>query len=89
MDEIIETQLRRQATIGLLVTLWSASAGVDSLRIALNRIYELRETRSWWNTKFHRLVMTLLFILLLAVGLAAVTAGWSLAKVALAGIGSK
>jgi membrane protein len=87
MDEIIESSSGGKLTIGLLVTLWSASAGVDSLRIALNRVYELKETRSWWNTKFHALVLTLLFILLLAVGLAAVTAGWSLAKVALAGIG--
>jgi membrane protein len=87
MDEIIESSSGGKLTIGLLVTLWSASAGVDSLRIALNRVYELRETRSWWNTKFHALVLTLLFIVLLAVGLAAVTAGWSLARVALAGIG--
>jgi membrane protein len=87
MDEIIETSSGGKLTIGLLVTLWSASAGVDSLRIALNRVYELRETRSWWNTKFHSLVLTFLFILLLAVGLSAVTAGWSLAKVALTGMG--
>jgi membrane protein len=87
MDEIIENSSGGKLTLGLLVTLWSASAGVDSLRIALNRVYELKETRSWWNTKLHALVMTLLFILLLAVGLATVTAGWSLVKVALAGMG--
>jgi membrane protein len=87
MDEIIETSSTGKLTIGLLVTLWSASAGVDSLRIALNRVYEVRETRSWWNTKFHSLVLTFLFILLLAIGLAAVTAGWSLARVALTGMG--
>jgi membrane protein len=87
MDEIIESSSGGKLTLGILVTLWSASAGVDSLRIALNRVYELKETRSWWNTKFHSLVLTLLFILLLAVGLAAVTAGWSLVKVGLSGMG--
>jgi len=87
MDEIIERSSGGKLTIGLLITLWSASAGVDSLRIALNNVYELKETRSWWNTKTHALVLTFLFILLLAIGLAAVTAGWSLVKVALGGMG--
>ena len=87
MDEIIETSSGSKLTLGILITLWSASAGVDSLRIALNRVYELRETRSWWNTKLHSLVLTFLFILLLAIGLAAIAAGWSLVKVALAGMG--
>ena len=87
MDEIIETSSGGKVTIGLLVTLWSASAGVDSLRIALDRVYELKESRSWWKTKLQSLVLTLLFILLLAVGLAAVTAGWTLVKAGLHSIG--
>lgn len=87
MDEIIESSSGSKLTLGILVTLWSASAGVDSLRIALNRVYELKETRSWWKTKLQSLVLTFLFILLLAVGLAAVTAGASLVKAVLGGIG--
>jgi len=87
VDEIIETSSGSKLTLGILITLWSASAGVDSLRIALNRVYELKETRSWWNTKLHALVLTFLFILLLAIGLAAIAAGWSLVKVSLASMG--
>jgi membrane protein len=87
MDEIIETSSGSKLTLGLLVTLWSASAGVDSLRIALNRVYEVKETRSWWKTKLQALVLTFLFILLLAIGLAAVTAGWTLFRAALSGMG--
>lgn len=87
MDEIIQNSSGGKLTLGAIITLWSASAGVDSLRIALNRVYELKETRSWWNTKLHALVLTFLFILLLAIGLAAVTAGWSLVKVALGSMG--
>ena len=87
MDEIIETSTGGKLTLGLLVTLWSASAGVDSIRSALNRVYELRETRSWWNTKLQSLALTFLFILLLGIALAGVTAGWSLVKVSLAGLG--
>src|SRR5687767_14215351 len=87
MDEVIETSSGSKLTLGILITLWSASAGVDSLRIALNRVYELRETRSWLNTKLHALVLTFLFILLLAIGLTAITAGWSIVKVGLASMG--
>lgn len=87
MDEIIETSSGGKLTIGLLVTLWSASAGVDSLRSALNRVYQFRESRSWWKTKLQSLVMTLMFILLIAIVLAGVTAGWSLVKVTTAGLG--
>lgn len=87
MDEIIETSSGGKLTIGLLVTLWSASAGVDSIRTALNRVYELRETRAWWKTKLQSVVLTFLFIVLLAIVLAGVTAGWSLVKVTLGGLG--
>ena len=87
MDEIIESSSGGKLTIGLLVTLWSASAGVDSLRIALNRVYEVTETRAWWKTKLQSLILTFLFILLLAIGLAAVTAGGTLVKAGLGGMG--
>ena len=87
MDEIIQNSSGGKLTIGALVILWSASAGIDSLRIALNRVYEVKETRAWWKTKLQSLVLTFLFILLLGIGLAAVTAGWTLAKAALGSIG--
>ena len=87
MDEIIETSSGGKLTIGLLVTLWSASAGVDSIRTALNRVYEVKEARSWWKTKLQSLVLTLLFIFLLAIVISGVTAGWSLVKVVVAGMG--
>jgi len=87
MDEIIENSSGGKLTLGLLVTLWSASAGVDSIRTALNRVYELKETRSWWKTKLQSLVMTLLFIILIGIVLAGVTAGWSLVKLAVGGMG--
>ena len=75
LDEIIESSSGGKLTIGLFVTLWSASAGVDSLRTSLNAIYELKECRPWWKTKVQSLVLTLMFILLLTVGLLAVSAG--------------
>lgn len=75
LDEIIETSSGGKLTIGIFITLWSASAGVDTLRNSLNAVYELKETRSWWNTKLQSLVLTFLFILLLAFALVLVSMG--------------
>jgi membrane protein len=35
-------------TIGLVIALYFASSGVESLRIGLNRAYDVAEARSWW-----------------------------------------
>jgi membrane protein len=38
-------------TIGVVLAVYFASSGVDSLRIALNRAYNVVETRPWWLLK--------------------------------------
>jgi membrane protein len=35
-------------SLAVLLTLWSAMGGVDSVRVSLNRAYDIRETRSIW-----------------------------------------
>jgi membrane protein len=35
-------------TFGVLFALYFASSGVESLRIGLNRAYDMKEPRSWW-----------------------------------------
>ncbi len=47
------------AILGLLISIWSATAGVKSLFDALNAVYEARETRSF----IHRTWLSLLFTL--------------------------
>ena len=78
LEEIVENSSSGKLTIGVFITLWSASAGVDSIRSALNAVYELKEARSWWNTKLQSLILTLLFILLIAIALIVVSSGWQL-----------
>src|SRR5256885_827247 len=38
-------------TIGVVLSIYFAASGVDSLRIALNRAYNATETRPWWLLK--------------------------------------
>lgn len=75
MAEVITSSTGGKLTIGLIATLWSASAGVDSVRGALNSTYEVDEDRAWWKTKLQSLTTTLVFILLIGIALVTVTAG--------------
>ncbi|HEX8735045.1 MAG TPA: YihY/virulence factor BrkB family protein [Pyrinomonadaceae bacterium] len=59
LKEVTENSSGGKLTIGILITLWSASAGIDNLRGALNEVYNLKETRSWWKTKLLAVLLTL------------------------------
>jgi membrane protein len=83
MDEIIKNSSGGKLTLGAFFTLWSASAGVDSLRGALNSVYEVDEDRSWWYTKAQSLIITFLFIVMLGIALGALAAGWNMLESAL------
>lgn len=45
-------------TLALVGAFWSASRGVDAVRIALNRAYGVRETRPYWRTQLNALGLT-------------------------------
>ena len=65
--ELVESTLKEvtsnasggKLTFGILLTLWSASAGVDNMRGTLNEIYDLKETRSWMKAKLTSVLLTL------------------------------
>ncbi|MGI9034471.1 MAG: YihY/virulence factor BrkB family protein [Pyrinomonadaceae bacterium] len=69
LDEVVKGSSGGKLTLGILITLYSASAGIDSLRIALNAVYKLKEEREWWKRKLMSLVLTLAFGVLIFVAL--------------------
>ena len=87
IDEIVEKSTGGKATLGLVITLWSASAGIDTLRSALNAIYKLKETRLWLRTKLESVILTFIISLLAALTLTIVFYGWQLFQYLLANIG--
>ena len=87
VEEIVQTSSGGKLTLGLFFTLWSASAGIDSIRRGLNAVYELKETRSWWRTKALAIVITLVVLVLTAIVLGIVFYGWQIARVGLATAG--
>jgi membrane protein len=46
---ILTTPRTDLVSIGFLITIWAAMAGVDSVRIGLNRAYNVRDRRSTWK----------------------------------------
>ncbi len=87
VEEIVGTSTGGKLTLGLIVTLWTSSVGVDAVRTALNDVYRLKETRYWWRTKAESLGLTLIVAILVALFLAIIFYGWQLVQVALAGMG--
>lgn len=61
-------------TVGFLGALWSASAGVSSIIPALNRAYDVIETRPYWRRKLLAIAATLSFgVVALAASIFALT----------------
>ncbi|WP_457089263.1 YihY/virulence factor BrkB family protein [Microvirga sp. P5_D2] len=46
-------------TLGVVLTLYFASSGVESLRVGLNRAYNVRETRAWWLTRLESIAFVI------------------------------
>src|SRR5687768_11493192 len=74
--EVTENSSGSKLTFGFIIALWSASAGIDGIRTALNHVYRLKETRWWWRTKLESLLFTLILIFLISFVLGIVFYGW-------------
>ena len=59
LNEVVQGSSGGKLTFGFLLALWSASAGIDSLRIVLNDVYDLEEKRAWWKYKLTCVLVTL------------------------------
>ncbi|MDI1241546.1 MAG: YihY/virulence factor BrkB family protein [bacterium] len=72
MEEVTASASGGKLTFGIIITLWSASAGVDNMRGTLNEVYNLKETRSWLRAKLTSLTLTVAvgLVILTALGLA-------------------
>lgn len=75
LTEVTENSSGSKLTFGILVALWAASAGIDSIRIALNGIYNLKESRPWWKTKLLSLILTFGLAILVTIALGVVFYG--------------
>lgn len=75
LDEVTANASGGKLTLGILITLWSASAGIDTMRGTLNEVYNLKETRSWLRAKGTSLVLTICIGFLILMALASIVYG--------------
>ncbi len=59
LDTLLYQTRPKLLTVGVLITLWSASRGVDALRKALNLAYDVKESRPFLRTQSAALGMTI------------------------------
>lgn len=78
IQEVTESSSGSKLTIGLLIALWSASAGIDSLRVALNSVYNVEEKRSYIKTKLLSILLTFLLTVLITIAFGIIFYGWKL-----------
>jgi membrane protein len=68
-----------KAVFAIVGALWAASQGVSALMDTLNTAYEAKETRPWWKQRGLALWITIAASVLIAVGLALLTLGQTVA----------
>jgi membrane protein len=75
LHEVVGRQRGGLLVVALLGGLWSASGGVSALISALNRAYEVKETRKLWKVKLEALAITLMGVVLSVVAVTAMMIG--------------
>src|SRR5688572_22864996 len=75
LDEVTANASGGKLTLGIVTTLWAASAGVDNMRGTLNQVYDLKETRSWIKAKLVSLSLTIGIGILILVAIGSMVYG--------------
>jgi membrane protein len=60
IDEVLRQRSRALVTIGLLVTIWTASSGTQAIRTALNRAYGVEQGLSFWQARIKVTLFTVI-----------------------------
>jgi membrane protein len=78
MRELVGRPRPHLLTVGLALTLYSASRGVDAVRKAMNLAYDVKESRSWWRTELLAVGTTVGGAVLFLAGIAVLVVGGDL-----------
>ena len=73
--EITDRERPGILSLGIVLTLWAASNGIDALTVTLNRIYAVRERRSWWRRRGLAILILAAGTTLVVIGVAVVGPG--------------
>lgn len=85
MKQALQSSNGAKLSFGILVTFWSASAGMTGLMAGLNTVFEVRETRSFIKSRAIALGLTIANSLIVIVGIVLLLYGGNIADHFLAG----
>jgi membrane protein len=69
VDEITVNSGGGKLSLGLLLTLWTASSGMQAVINGLNVAYEVTERRPWWRRRLVAVVLTILLAVMSGIAL--------------------
>lgn len=87
LTEVVQSSSGGKLTLGFAIALWTASSGIDSVRVALNDVYKLKETRPYWKTKLSSLLLTLAIAILIFIALGVIFYGSQFLSLILGSVG--
>lgn len=67
-------------TFGFLFALWSSSSAIVAITDAMNRVYDIEESRPWWKVRLTAILLTIALAVFVLVSVFLVLAGPSLAE---------
>ena len=75
LERIVAGEQTSLLTIGILGALWSSSGAMTSIVSALNRAYDIPETRSWWKVRLVSIALTIALVLFVLLAFTIIVAG--------------
>ena len=75
LESIVAGEQTSLLTIGVLGALWSSSGAMTSIVSALNRAYDIPETRPWWKVRLVAIGLTLALVIFVLLSFSLVVAG--------------
>lgn len=75
LESIVAGEAPNVLTIGILGALWSSSGAMTSIVAALNRAYDIPETRSWWQVRLTAIALTIALAVFVLLSFTIIVAG--------------
>jgi membrane protein len=75
LESIVAGEETSLLTIGVLGALWSSSGALTSIVSALNRAYDIPETRPWWKVRLIAIGLTIALVMFVLLSFTLVVAG--------------
>jgi len=75
LESIMAGEATSLLTIGVLGALWSSSGAMTSIVSALNKAYDIPETRPWWKVRLVAIGLTIALVVFVLLSAALIVAG--------------